>query len=333
MLEPFEFYVSQAQALGARDGQEDAMAISSACPPPKGILAVLSDGMGGMNAGERYSAIATEEMIRCFEQTEALEDPCQELLNCYAAAQRQALLLQEQESGLEGGATVTALLIRGGRCAYLSVGDSRIYLYRSGALIQLNREQSLGVLLDEQAMLGYMPKEEAQYNLRRKSLTNHLGMDGEHPCDRCLTPIALAPRDRLLLMSDGVFGTLEEETIEAVLRTTGADAAQKIIDRVTACAKPRQDNSSVMCLEAFAVRTTAFHNMKGNERHGRAGKQSGTYAGNNGAYAGNPGSYAGNAGGYAGSAGGYSGNAGNHAGNRTGRAARFERSRYDRGNR
>lgn len=245
-----EAYV--AQAIGSRLRQEDAMMFSSEeASIDKGVLAVLADGMGGMADGDKFSGIATQEMIAHFENEPLEPDMCQCLLNCYAAAQKRAIAEQEPDDD-EGGSTVTALLIRQDEskceCAFLSVGDSRIYLLRGEGLIQLNREQVLGPLLDERAALGVISREEAEMNIRRNALINHLGREGMVECDVCAHPFKLVQGDRLVLMSDGVFGTLNDDELLELLQRPLEETAEAVIDAVVAKDKPRQDNCSILLI-------------------------------------------------------------------------------------
>lgn len=245
---PYAYIVEHAQSVGRRSNQEDAILCSDeSVYLKKGILAVLSDGMGGMSEGERFSAIATQCMIRYFEETEPLPDMCDELRACFNAAQKEALKVVK--GGIEGGATVVAIMIRNGRCAYLSAGDSCICLLRKGGLIYLNREQELGVTLDESAAFGYLDEEFARSNTRRGSLTFHLGSESGVPCDVCSVPFMVMPGDRIALMSDGVFGTLnDDELVYAIGKGSCEQAVQNVISDVMAKGKPRQDNCSILLL-------------------------------------------------------------------------------------
>ena len=234
--------------LGSRNTQQDSYLASDArFYSERGILAVLSDGMGGMRDGDRFSGIAVEEMVRYFSEGTPQEDICTELLGAYASAREKAFASCKGDEP-DGGATVVAVLVRKNMCAFLSVGDSRIYLMRGGELIQLNREQTLGAVLDESAALGYIPEEEARENLRRASITNHLCETSVKLCDRSITPFKLRSGDKLALMSDGVFGTLSSEEITRCLRKSGAQGVDDIIDAIRLKDKPRQDNCSVLVL-------------------------------------------------------------------------------------
>ena len=241
---------------GSREKQEDAILFSSEKVfATHGILAVLSDGMGGLQDGEKFSDIATKTMVSTFERSEPESDICRELLRCYEKAQEEALAIQPENEDDAGGATVVAFIFRESRFAFLSVGDSRIYLLRGGGLILLNREQTLGIRLDERAALGDLTWSQAKENGRRKALIAHLGRESGIEPDVCCRPQELVPGDRIILMSDGVFGTLSEDEMLPLLSGEMPTCAERVIKSVLGKAKKGQDNCSVLVFELKADNT------------------------------------------------------------------------------
>ena len=91
--------VSQYKDSGTRENQEDAILYSSEKVfATHGFMAVLSDGMGGLLDGEKFSKIATETMIGSFEKGQPEKDMGQELLHCYEKAQQEALKRQLRQN-------------------------------------------------------------------------------------------------------------------------------------------------------------------------------------------------------------------------------------------
>ena len=243
------FAVYFSQNVGERTEQQDTYGVS---PPTlmesKGLLAVVADGMGGMVNGALYSQLAVQTMQQQFQTAPVMEDGAAQLLDAYRAAQEEILRNQKAEN--EGGSTVVAVLIRRNQCYFLSSGDSRIYLLRRGKLLQLNREQTLGPLLDERAALHFISQEEADNNILRTALYNHLGLAPPKAPDRNLTPFRLLPWDRLALMTDGVFGTLDLPELSQGLCTPTGTTANTLINAVMARQKPRQDNCTVLIIDS-----------------------------------------------------------------------------------
>ena len=217
----------------------------------RGFLAVLSDGMGGMKNGEVYSEIAVKEMLKHFKEENVNEDIVLRLVECYAAARKAALARCPVPEEPEGGATVVAVCIQNGKCAFLSVGDSRLYLWRGGALLQLNREQTLGVLLDENAAMGYIPKEYAKSDLR-DTIENNICEPGLKKCDIPIRPFDLTDGDILLLMSDGVPHTLTDKQIVQALNEMKGTASDSIEAAVKKANNPKQDNYTILEISVHA---------------------------------------------------------------------------------
>lgn len=247
-----ELRVSWRSECGTRPIQQDSIGWSDVTRyPERGFLAVLSDGMGGMKNGEVYSDIAVKQMVDHFKQEGAGDDIIQTLLAGYAVARREALTKCPNPQEPEGGATVVAVCIKDRECAFLSVGDSRLYLWRGGALIQLNREQTLGVLLDENAAMGYIPKEYAQSGLR-DTIENNLCEPSFKRCDIPSKPFELAAGDVLLLMSDGISHTLTDKEIAGAIKGGGECAAEALKAAVIQKNNPKQDNYTIVEIAVLA---------------------------------------------------------------------------------
>lgn len=251
----YRLELSWKQSMGKRENQEDNAGIYWNLQDPseaaKGMMVVVADGMGGMERGEVYSALAKETMLSYFRDHEPTDDMCHELQSAYGAAREAALAAREQQEESDGGSTVVAAIIRDNRFAFLSVGDSRICLLRGEGLIQLNREHTLGVVLDERAAFGYIPQEMADLNTRRKTLTNHLNIENPQPCDLCSHPIDLVPGDKIVLMSDGVFGTIDDDTLTEILLRPDARYADEVLAAVKRVGKKNQDNSTIAVISVY----------------------------------------------------------------------------------
>lgn len=241
----YKITTDTAMDKGRREIQQDAVCMLE--HGRRGFLAVLSDGIGGMEGGEIFSGIATDEMKKSFETGNVAGDLCTRLVTLYENARSKALEYKDTQQ-IDGGATVVAVLIRNDQCAFLSVGDSRIYLYRGGGMIQLNREHTYGKLLDEMAALGRIPREEARNNIYRKALTSNLTETNEPVWDICPRPFRLQAGDRIVMMSDGVFGALDDDALVRLMPGPANSCAHRIIEAVRDRDAPRQDNNSAIVI-------------------------------------------------------------------------------------
>jgi len=248
---PNGILIGNAYHIGTRESQQDSFAISDLTNADltarKGVFGVVADGMGGMENGAEVSAIVTRTMLQYFNEVDFSARTELDLLNMlYAANDNVNLLMANCE---QGGSTAVAVIIRDGMMYWIAVGDSRIYLARSGALIQINREHTYAVELDELAAAGEISWEDALSDPQRVALTSYLGTGKPEKVDRNLRPIKLVSGDRILLLSDGVFGTLSEEEIMETQIFEPHKSAEEIQSRVLAKQKSSQDNFTAVILE------------------------------------------------------------------------------------
>ncbi len=250
-------HVGNLHHIGSREEQQDSFAISdvtdSMLCDKRGAFAVVADGMGGLSNGAKISAIVTSSMMSRFEKgsTEGLRGEREipmELLQMVQDAEREVLRFlgtgQEQS-----GSTVVAAWIYAGRLYFISVGDSRICLLRNGTVTVLNREHTYGSELDEMAARGEISIKEAREDAQRHALTSYVGIEPLERIDRNVHGLPLLPGDKILLMSDGVFGTVsEEEILKAAVRDAG-DMAQDLQAMVLSHMRSGQDNFTAVILQ------------------------------------------------------------------------------------
>ena len=238
--------VGMAQTIGDRPNQQDAMYSSEwkerQVLATRGFLAAVADGIGGLERGDIASTTAMKTMRSRFASNLPFGELSDRLLDLAAAAHNEVLALN-QKSTSRCGTTLVSLLISDWKMVFLSVGDSRIYLYRSGAFLQLNREHTNGLTHQEQR--AFNPAAENALG-NPAALTSCLGKENLKLIDRSVRPITLLPGDRLVLMSDGVFGTLADEELLGFMQLPSQTAAESIIQAVENKKKKHQDNASVM---------------------------------------------------------------------------------------
>ena len=236
-----------AQTIGKREQQQDSLYCSNWKDPKalmtRGLVAAVADGIGGLVDGHLASQGAMQAIRSAFLEGSSDDSPSDRLLTYAAAAQKSVLQINQTSNC---GATLVSVLITGKTMQFLSIGDSRIYLYRAGALLQLNREHILRRTNEEKET--FYGTGEKLTKKRAGALTSYLGKENLTLIDRSLQPITLLPGDRIALMSDGVFNTLSEREIMAHLRRNPETAAQEMIQDVDVHANPIQDNASVVVI-------------------------------------------------------------------------------------
>lgn len=243
--------VGNVHNIGKRNYQQDAFGVSPLLDEKmrfqsRGVLAVLADGMGGMKGSGELSQAAVYTALKRFphmpgDMRETLASLTSDILN----------MVQTHFADSGAGSTLIMANIRGGMLDFISIGDSRIALLRSGKLMTLNREHNYAATLHQQAAQGLLSWQEATENPRRRALTSYLGQGNEPAIDFPAEPIPLTSGDMIVLMSDGVFGTLDDETLERhLIRSKNAmEAAEAIEKEVLSACKRNQDNFTAVLIE------------------------------------------------------------------------------------
>lgn len=231
-------------AQGARPEQQDSYIVSDwhnddLCRE-KGILLAMADGMGGLDHGREISSILVEELHQNYLDCEMDAAPDAWLLELLGMANRKVNRFLRDKT--PGGSTLVLALVIGDELFHLSVGDSRLYLSRGKGLVLLNRQQSYGAKLDLMLVKGILPARELASHPQRRALTSYVGMGDLEGVDRNTVPLHLEEGDQLLLLSDGVFGTLTEEEIAQCLTDDPERSAQRLGERVREQNRPYQDN-------------------------------------------------------------------------------------------
>ena len=246
-----------------REHNEDAVFAN----PHLGFV-VLADGMGGYNAGEVASSMATTRLASELESALAARAPHatdgpggeafagQCLRDAVADANAAIFQAAQDEAGYAGmGTTLVAALFFDDRVAVAHVGDSRLYRLRDGTLNLLTHDHSL---LQEQIDSGLLSAEEARHSLNRNLVTRALGVDPLVEVD--LAEHLVLPDDLYLLCSDGLNDMVPDEEIALALQTLSGHlelAATQLVEMAND--QGGRDNVSVILVKVlgdFPVRRT-----------------------------------------------------------------------------
>ncbi|MBI4756462.1 MAG: serine/threonine-protein phosphatase, partial [Betaproteobacteria bacterium] len=217
--------VSRSDAGMVRTHNEDAVYTNVALG-----LAVLADGMGGYNAGEVASGMATgllgselEKALTVFEPHAPAEDglvQARHLLAEHLAGANRAIFAaaesQPQYAGM--GTTVVAALFHDNSLVLANIGDSRAYRLRGGELSLLTRDHSL---LQEQIENGMLTPRQARMSQNRNLVTRALGVDPEVEAD--IEEYDTLPGDIYLLCSDGLTDMVDDEEIALALQALSSN--------------------------------------------------------------------------------------------------------------
>ncbi len=219
--------------------------------PAERFLYVVSDGMGGAEAGETASALAIAAVRDHVEKTFAAEPKAVSpalLQDALEEANRRVQEHQAAHPETRGmGATGVAAMIVPPELWVAWVGDSRAYLYDGTALRQLTKDHSLVQRLVE---IGQITPEEARYHEHKNVITRSLGARQSGPAGAESLSLRLKRGDRLMLCSDGLMAHVDDQRIEQILRrhVDPLEAARECV--VAANAGGGTDNTSVIVVFA-----------------------------------------------------------------------------------
>lgn len=207
-------------------------------------LFMVADGMGGHAGGDVASSLATQAITAVADERYAtLEDAREALVNAISHSARELTEAVREHPDLQGmGTTVSALIRHDDKVVIAHIGDSRVYLYRSGVLDQVTSDHTFVQKLVE---TGRITSAEAATHPRRNVLMRVLGDFDQNPeIDSMI--VETEPGDRWLLCSDGLCGYVDDTVIARILKANpdAAIATEKLIQ--AALDKGAPDNVTVV---------------------------------------------------------------------------------------
>ena len=232
----------------ARRNNEDSVALDEA-----GRIAVLADGMGGYNAGEVASGMASERVknelgqrLKPLGATPTDAEIKTALLDAVDSANREvydAAMSHPEYAGM--GTTLVVAVYRGDKLWLGHIGDSRAYRFRDGHLEQLTRDHSL---LQEQIDAGLITAEQAAYSMHKNLVTRAVGVDEIVELE--IHDHSVEAGDVLLMCSDGLSDMLSDDQIAQLLRTNDSLPGAGAMLVQAANAAGGRDNIAVVLVRA-----------------------------------------------------------------------------------
>ena len=237
-----------------RSHNEDAIAHN-----PEFGLAILADGMGGYNAGEVASAIATATLKDAVEKelhehvwgARANHSKFIQHLLVGSVERANAAILdaarkEPQFSGM--GTTVVAAIFHQDKLTVAHVGDSRAYRLRRGELPLITRDHSM---LQEQIDAGLIDPEWARFSANRNMITRAVGVDSSVQVE--VHDHLTQAGDIYLLCSDGLSDMLSTQEIHDIMNKTASDldlTCEALVARANK--NGGRDNTSVILIDVRA---------------------------------------------------------------------------------
>jgi serine/threonine protein phosphatase PrpC len=237
-----KFSVFQLSRQGGRQKNEDRMGY---CYTREAGLFVLADGMGGHPQGEVAAQTALETFSALFQRDAKplVSDPATFLSSAVITAHHQIIRYASKHGMMETPrTTVVAGLIQANRLHWVHCGDSRLYVVRGGQLLLRTRDHSY---LEAQNSTGQAIGGAPNRNVLFTCLGSTV-----RPMFDTAGPLPLAPGDKILLCSDGLWSSVSDDDIVRVLSGTPIeDAAPELVAIALDQAGETSDNVTVLALD------------------------------------------------------------------------------------
>lgn len=195
-------------------------------------IGVVADGVGGQTAGEVASSLAVEAIQNYFRQQERVHNNISgHLERAVLAANKAVFEYSQGHTEVSGmGTTMVLVAIYDQKLYTTYVGDSRIYLYRDGVLLQITVDHTWA---QEAIQIGLLTREQAKTHPNRNVIKRFLGGFPEVEVDHRLVVdrseigddtrinqgLLLQVGDIVLLCSDGLSDMIDDQVIQESLTT------------------------------------------------------------------------------------------------------------------
>lgn len=244
--------IAWGQIQGARNSQQDSAACLSW--PTDLHLLVLADGIGGYPGGD----VASQTVVTSFRDAFVGSPDLPTRARLVHALQEANLALfdrAQNEARLKGmGTTIVAAGVETSSLYWVSVGDSPLWLFRNGEMRRLNEDHSVGGMLDKKVETGEISANEAANASDRSNLLDAVQGNDISLVDAPHRPVQLCLGDIVIVASDGVetCASHEIEEIVGAGHRSSANLADDLLAAVESCARPGQDNTTVIVLRLNA---------------------------------------------------------------------------------
>lgn len=246
----FQCNVSWLSDLGSREEQQDSYYINHNADS---LLAVVCDGMGGLSNGQAASTIVTLKIGELFKKKlidesfpdffTASSDILDEAVNSYN---------KQFENGFRSGTTIVAAAIHNKDLYWFSCGDSRMYIIRNGEIAQITQDHNYQTQLDNLFAQGELT--EKQYineSSRGEALISYIGMGGIDYIDINSKPFKLLNNDIIILVSDGLYKALNNNTILNVVCSNldVVSISEELSKKARELSHGVQDNTTIIVIK------------------------------------------------------------------------------------
>lgn len=230
---------------GGREVNEDACGFWSS---REACFCALSDGLGGHYGGDVASKLVVQSALDWFRET---PECSKRAVEASLRAGNFAIMHEQQHDTrrkhMRATAVILAIDTKQGVAIWGHIGDSRLYCFRQGRIIEQTRDHSV---LQSMVDAGYLQPRELRTSPNRSKLLAALGNEAQFDMDIVSVAFPLLHGDVFLLCTDGLWEYVEEEDMERMLRasTSATEWLKALESQVLARGHEGQDNYSAIAV-------------------------------------------------------------------------------------
>lgn len=241
-----KFTIHQNSRQGARPYNQDRIAYSY---NKEALLAVVADGMGGHRHGEIAAQLAVKTLAEAFEHmaSPSLKNPAKFLNDCIMQVHDAIASFMLANDLIDSPrTTIVAVVLQNNKLYCAHVGDSRLYHFRNGRLLYRTEDHSIVQMLYNRGQIAH---EEMLKHPDRNKIYNCLGGE-KRPDIEFANTRSLRDGDILLLCTDGLWSTMDDERIGDILRDgIISETVPRLLDTAESLGKKHGDNLSAIGLQ------------------------------------------------------------------------------------
>lgn len=222
-----------SQAQGSRKEQQDSygkfISEDKTFLQHGGILALVADGMGGLEGGAEASKLTINAFIHAYKQKSTNEDIPAALKRSAEHANKSVYEFSIAQ-GIEGntGSTLVAAVQLGKKIYWLSVGDSRIYGVTHNQVEQLTIDHNYEQDLLELVKKGDLTMDDVRANKQKAALTSYIGSETIKKISQNKEPLSFDRFNAIFLCSDGFYSKMSNTEILALINSKPSSEVAKL---------------------------------------------------------------------------------------------------------